>query len=128
MLKRTWRLRAALLCGLLLAALPARGEPLRVVATIPDLGSLAESIGGEDVAVTTLVKGPQDAHFLEPRPSFVRALHEADVLILTGMELEVGWVPPLLQQRAEPAHPARGARLPGRLRRDRADGGARRAS
>ena len=96
MLERTWRLRAALLCGLLLAALPARGEPLRVVATIPDLGSLAEAIGGEDVAVTTLVKGPQDAHFLEPRPSFVRALHEADVLILTGMELEVGWVPPLL--------------------------------
>jgi zinc/manganese transport system substrate-binding protein len=96
MLERNRRLRAALLCGLLLAARPARGEPLRVVATIPDLGSLAESIGGEDVAVTTLVKGPQDAHFLEPRPSFVRAMHEADVLILTGMELEVGWVPPLL--------------------------------
>jgi ABC-type Zn uptake system ZnuABC Zn-binding protein ZnuA len=49
------------------------------------------------------VKGPQDAHFLEPRPSFVRALHEADVLVVVGMELEVGWVPPLLKTARNPA-------------------------
>jgi len=77
-------------------------EPLRVVATLPDLGSLARTVGGEQVEVTVLVKGPQDAHFLEPRPSFIRALHEADLFVLNGMDLEVGWVPPLLQSARNP--------------------------
>ena len=92
------------LLGLLLAATAsgAAAEPLRVVATIPDLGDLAARIGGADVSVTTLVKGPQDAHFLEPRPSFVRAMHEANLFVLNGMELEIGWVPPLLQSARNP--------------------------
>jgi zinc/manganese transport system substrate-binding protein len=81
---------------------PAGAEPLRVVATLPDLGNLAAVVGGDEVAVTVLVKGPQDAHFLEPRPSFIRALHEADLFVLNGMELEVGWVPPLLQSARNP--------------------------
>jgi ABC-type Zn uptake system ZnuABC Zn-binding protein ZnuA len=101
MTKRSSRCAAALLAALLLAGSGA-AEPLRVVATIPDLGSLAEAIGGEDAAVTTLVKGPQDPHFLEPRPSFIRSLHEADVFVLVGMELEVGWVPPLLKSARNP--------------------------
>jgi ABC-type Zn uptake system ZnuABC Zn-binding protein ZnuA len=102
MSKRTSRSGAALLGALLLAG-PVRAEPpLQVVATIPDLGSLAASVGGEDVEVTTLVKGPQDPHFLEPRPSFIRSLHEADVFVLVGMELEVGWVPPLLKSARNP--------------------------
>ena len=62
---------AAFLVAAFLAA-PAGAEKLRVVVTIPDLGSLAESVGGEDVEVVALVKGPQDPHFLEPRPSFIR--------------------------------------------------------
>jgi zinc/manganese transport system substrate-binding protein len=90
---------SALVVGL---AAAAGGEPLRVVATLPDLGDLATRVGGSEVAVTVLVKGPQDAHFLEPRPSFVRALHEADLFVLNGMELEVGWVPPLLQSARNP--------------------------
>jgi zinc/manganese transport system substrate-binding protein len=90
---------SALVLGL---AAAADGEPIRVVATLPDLGDLATRVGGEEVAVTVLVKGPQDAHFLEPRPSFVRALHEADLFVLNGMELEVGWVPPLLQSARNP--------------------------
>ena len=90
---------SALVLGL---AAAAKGEPLRVVATLPDLGDLAKRVGGSEVAVTVLVKGPQDAHFLEPRPSFVRALHEADLFVLNGMELEVGWVPPLLQSARNP--------------------------
>jgi zinc/manganese transport system substrate-binding protein len=83
-------------------AAAAGGEPLRVVATLPDLGDLATRVGGSDVAVTVLVKGPQDAHFLEPRPSFVRAMHEADLFVLNGMELEIGWVPPLLASARNP--------------------------
>jgi ABC-type Zn uptake system ZnuABC Zn-binding protein ZnuA len=96
---RSWIALLALTLGLGLAA---GAEPLRVVATVPDLGSLAEAVGGEDVAVTVLVKGPQDPHFLEPRPSFVRALHEADVFVVVGMELEIGWVPPLLKTARNP--------------------------
>jgi ABC-type Zn uptake system ZnuABC Zn-binding protein ZnuA len=93
---------AALLLSAALAPVSAAAEPLRVVATLPDLGDLTARIGGPDVAVTTLVKGPQDAHFLEPRPSFVRALHEADLFVLNGMELEIGWVPPLLTTARNP--------------------------
>jgi len=90
--------------ALALAALagPAGADPLRLVATLPDLGSLAETVGGEEVEVDVLVKGPQDAHFLEPRPSFIRALHEADLFVVNGMELEVGWVPPLLRSARNP--------------------------
>jgi zinc/manganese transport system substrate-binding protein len=94
--------RSALFLAAALAAASAGAEPLRVVATLPDLGDLAARIGGPEVAVTTLVKGPQDAHFLEPRPSFVRALHEADLLVLNGLELEIGWVPPLLSSARNP--------------------------
>jgi ABC-type Zn uptake system ZnuABC Zn-binding protein ZnuA len=84
------------------AAGGSAAEPLRVVATLPDLGSLVGTLGGGEVEVTVLVKGPQDAHFLEPRPSFIRALHEADLFVLNGMDLEVGWVPPLLQSARNP--------------------------
>ena len=96
---RSW---APLLVAAFLAAPAGAAEKLRVVVTIPDLGSLAESVGGEDVEVVALVKGPQDPHFLEPRPSFIRVLHDADLLVVVGMELEVGWVPPLLSSARNP--------------------------
>ncbi len=80
-----------------LLALGATGEPLRVVATTPDLADLARSLGGDAVAVTSLAKGPQDVHFVEPRPSFVRELHRADALVLIGMDLEIGWLPAVLR-------------------------------
>jgi len=93
------------LCGLLAwAAMPAAAGPkrLQVVATTTDLGSLVTSVGGEDVEVTTLVKGPQDPHAIEPRPSFISKLHRADAFVLTGMELELGWAPPLLRSARNP--------------------------
>lgn len=77
-------------------ARPDPPGPLKVVATVPDLGSLAKEIGGDVVEVTTLAKGPEDPHFLEARPSFIRAASEADAIVVVGMELEVGWVPPIL--------------------------------
>lgn len=94
----------------LLLALPAAAAgPLRVVATIPDLGDLIRQVGGDAVEVQVLVKGPQDPHFLEPRPSFIRKLHKADLFVLVGMELEVGWAPVLLRQarnsRIQPGAP-----------------------
>jgi zinc/manganese transport system substrate-binding protein len=81
----------------LAALLPSAGEArLNVVATIPDFGAIAEEIGGDKVKVTSIGKGTEDIHFIEARPSYVRVLNQADVLIESGVELEVGWLPPLL--------------------------------
>lgn len=76
---------------------PAARARLNVVATLPDYASLAESIGGAEVRVTTLARGTEDAHFVDPKPSFLLALNRADVLLESGAELELGWLPPLLQ-------------------------------
>lgn len=73
-------------------------DTIRVVATIPDLGSIAKSIGGELVNVTVIAQPQEDAHFALARPSFVKALSEADAFIQAGMELEVGYAPMLLNQ------------------------------
>jgi zinc/manganese transport system substrate-binding protein len=69
---------------------------LNVVATITDFGSIAEEIGGDKVKVTSIAKGTEDSHFVDARPSFVRVLNQADVLIEGGAELEIGWLPPLV--------------------------------
>jgi len=85
---------------------------LNVVATLPDLGSVAREVGGDNVDVTVLAKPTEDPHFVDARPSFVVKLREADVLVDGGAELEIGWLPPLLQN-------ARNARIaagqPGRV-------------
>jgi zinc/manganese transport system substrate-binding protein len=73
----------------------AQGK-LNVVTTTEDLGSLAREVGGDKVAVTALAKGYQDPHFVDPKPSFILAVSRADVLIAVGRELELGWLPPLL--------------------------------
>ena len=70
---------------------------LNVVATLPDFGSLAREIGGDKIDIVTLAKPTEDPHFVDARPSFVVALRNADVLIDGGAELEIGWLPPLLQ-------------------------------
>jgi ABC-type Zn uptake system ZnuABC Zn-binding protein ZnuA len=75
----------------------ASGPPLRVCATIPDLGNIARTIGGDQVAVTVFVRGPQDPHYLEARPSFIKELSSADLFVLNGLDLEVGWAPQLWQ-------------------------------
>jgi ABC-type Zn uptake system ZnuABC Zn-binding protein ZnuA len=90
---------AIALLALLLVAPAAAGaaEPLRVCATTPDLASLVHAVGGSDVDVTVFAKGTEDPHFVEPRPSFVKALSQAELLVVNGLDLEVGWLPPLLQ-------------------------------
>lgn len=79
----------------LAAAITAQAK-LNVVATLPDFGSIAEAVGGEHVKVTTIARGSEDPHFVDARPSFVRVLNQADVLIEGGAELEIGWLPPLV--------------------------------
>jgi zinc/manganese transport system substrate-binding protein len=85
---------------------------LNVVATLPDFAAVAREIGGDKVEITALAKPTEDPHFLDPRPSFVVKLRAADVLIEGGAELEIGWLPPLLQN-ARNAKIATGA--PGRV-------------
>jgi ABC-type Zn uptake system ZnuABC Zn-binding protein ZnuA len=70
---------------------------LNVVATLPDLAALAEAVGGKRVKVTSLARPTEDAHFVDPKPSFIRVLNRADVLIEGGADLEIGWLPPLVQ-------------------------------
>ncbi|MBM3839552.1 MAG: zinc ABC transporter substrate-binding protein [Verrucomicrobia bacterium] len=69
---------------------------LNVVATLPDFGAIAEEIGGDKVKVTSIARGTEDAHFVDARPSFIRVLNQADVLLEGGLDLEIGWLPPLL--------------------------------
>ena len=69
---------------------------LQVVTTTADLGSLAQEIGGDRITVTALAKGYQDPHFVDPKPSFILAVSRADLLIVIGRELEIGWLPPLI--------------------------------
>ncbi len=101
-----------LVCLLLPAAASPALAKLNVVATTPDLGSIAEAIGGDRISLTTLAKPTEDPHFVDAKPSFIVRLNRADALVEGGADLEIGWLPALLDQ-------ARNARLapgaPGRI-------------
>jgi zinc/manganese transport system substrate-binding protein len=75
---------------------PSGQARLNVVATLPDFGAIAKEIGGDQVQVTSIAKGTEDPHFVDARPSFIRVLNRADVLLESGAELEIGWLPPLV--------------------------------
>jgi zinc/manganese transport system substrate-binding protein len=79
-------------------SLPAARARLNVVATTPDLAAIAKEIGGDKIDLTTLGKPTEDPHFVDARPSFIVKLNHADVLIEGGAELEIGWLPALLDQ------------------------------
>jgi ABC-type Zn uptake system ZnuABC Zn-binding protein ZnuA len=101
-MSRIVRRLSALAVVILSLATAASAEPLRVVTSVPDLADLVRVVGGEEVEVESLVRGPQDAHFIDPRPTFVRRLHDADLYVEMGMQLEVGWSPVLLQSARNP--------------------------
>src|SRR5438105_4493836 len=89
----------ALLITLLMMNLPAQAQgKLNVVATTEDLASIASEVGGDHIAIDSIAKGYQDPHFVEAKPSFILKLQRADILILVGRDLEIGWLPPLIQQ------------------------------
>src|SRR6266542_3386433 len=75
---------------------------LHVIASTPDLGTLAREVGGKGADVTSLAKGTEDPHFVDAKPSFIRLLNRADVLIEGGADLEVGWLPPLILNARNP--------------------------
>ncbi|HKY61816.1 MAG TPA: metal ABC transporter substrate-binding protein [bacterium] len=71
---------------------------LKAVATIPVFADLTREVGGERVEVISLSRGNQDPHFLDAKPTFSAELNRADLLIYSGLDLEVGWLPPILVQ------------------------------
>ena len=84
------------LAALALAA-PARAA-VNVMASTEDLADLARQVGGDKVKVEAIARGYQDPHFVEAKPSFILKLAKADLLVVVGRELEIGWLPPLIQQ------------------------------
>lgn len=98
-------LRPAAFClGMLLAAsVPAnaRGK-LRVVTTIEDLAALTREVGGDRVEAEAIARGYQDPHFVEAKPSFILKLSRTDLLVLIGLQLEAGWLQPLITQSRNP--------------------------
>jgi len=89
----------AILAALLISSLPARAQgKLNVIATTEDLAAIAREVGGDHITVDSIAKGYQDPHFVEAKPSFILKLQRADILVLVGRDLEIGWLPPLIQQ------------------------------
>ncbi|MNK47775.1 Manganese ABC transporter substrate-binding lipoprotein precursor [compost metagenome] len=79
------------------ALIPTLAEAkVRVVATLPTLASIVREVGGNEVEVTSLAYPTQDAHFVDARPHLVLQLNKADLLVINGSDLEVGWLPVLL--------------------------------
>jgi zinc/manganese transport system substrate-binding protein len=95
---RSSLLSAAALSTLLAASPSAQAAALKVVATTEDLAALSREVGGDRISVEAIAKGYQDPHFVEAKPSFILKLHSADLLVVVGRDLEIGWLPPLLQQ------------------------------
>jgi ABC-type Zn uptake system ZnuABC Zn-binding protein ZnuA len=83
---------------LLAAAVAPAQAQLRVVTTTEDLAALVREVGGDRVTVEAFARGYQDPHFVEPKPSFILRLVNADLLVVVGRDLEIGWLPPLLTQ------------------------------
>jgi zinc/manganese transport system substrate-binding protein len=80
-----------------LGAGTARAE-LNVITSTEDLASIAHEVGGDKIKVESIARGYQDPHFVEAKPSFVLKLNRANLLIVVGRDLEIGWLPPLITQ------------------------------
>jgi zinc/manganese transport system substrate-binding protein len=84
--------------ALLVPTLSRAQAKLNVIATTEDLASIAREVGGDRIVIDSIAKGYQDPHFVEAKPSFILKLQKADLLIVVGRDLEIGWLPPLIQQ------------------------------
>ena len=90
---------AAVSAVVLLAVAPAAAQGrLNVITTTEDLASIAREVGGDRIDVEAIARGYQDPHFVEAKPSFILRLQRADLLVVVGRDLEIGWLPPLVQQ------------------------------
>jgi ABC-type Zn uptake system ZnuABC Zn-binding protein ZnuA len=89
---------AAIVTSNLFSPSMAAAKKLNVITATTDLASLAQEVGGEKINVESMAKGYQDPHFVEAKPSFLLKLRQADLLVVVGLQLEIGWLPPLITQ------------------------------
>jgi len=83
----------------LASVLPARAQgKLNIITAVEDLAAITREVGGDRVTVESIARGYQDPHFVEAKPSFILKLQKADLLVVVGRELEIGWLPPLITQ------------------------------
>src|SRR5438093_11748093 len=90
-----------LLCSFLLPMV-AEAKKLNVVTATTDMAALTQEVGGDKVNVESIARGYQDPHFVEAKPSFLLKLRQADLLVVVGLQLEIGWLPPLITQSGNP--------------------------
>lgn len=96
--------------GLLLLMVALNGHAtLSVVTTTQDLAALTEMVGGERVKVQSLTQGTRDPHYAAAKPSMIRKVFRADLLLVIGADMEIGWLQPLLRSarnaRVQPGNP-----------------------
>jgi zinc/manganese transport system substrate-binding protein len=92
----------ALLLWTLASPIAAHARKLNVVTSTTDMAALSQEVGGDKVSVESIAKGYQDPHFVEAKPSFLLKLRQADLLVVVGLQLEIGWLPPLINQSGNP--------------------------
>ena len=97
-MQRSSLITSALAGAALLITVGAAEAALNVVTTTSDLASIVSEVGGDKIAVESLARGYQDPHFVEAKPSFVLKLNKADLLVVVGRDLEIGWLPALINQ------------------------------
>jgi zinc/manganese transport system substrate-binding protein len=81
---------------------PATQAALRILACEPEWGALAQELGGDDVRVYTATTAHQDPHHIQARPSLIAQARRADLVVCTGAELEIGWLPLVLRRAGNP--------------------------
>ncbi len=94
--------RSLMFAALFMAGVSAQAARLNVVTATEDLAAISREIGGDRVNVDAIARGYQDPHFVEPKPSFLLKLQKADLLEVVGLQLEIGWLPPLQTQSRNP--------------------------
>ncbi len=101
-LKSLSRKKPLLATGLVLVSVLALAQAadakLSVVATLPDLAALAQAVAGDKADVKCIGKPNEDPHYVQAKPSFIVTLNNADLLIENGLDLEIGWLPALVDQ------------------------------
>src|SRR5256886_9944186 len=90
-----------LLWAVLLSA-NLEAKKINVVTATTDMAALTQEVGGDKIAVESIARGYQDPHFVEAKPSFLLKLRQADLLVVVGLQLEIGWLPPLIAQSGNP--------------------------
>lgn len=98
MLKPRMRWIDLAMLATLAAGTASAASKLNVVTATEDLASLSREVGGDRIVVDSIARGYQDPHFVEPKPSFLLKLQKANLLVAVGLQLELGWLPPLITQ------------------------------